>query len=322
MIRSHCSDAIDGYSLPVSVAGNMSNTTPRLSIVLPVGAKDAEHRSAFENTLLSVLENRCQGTEIVVVHDGSYEDPFEIGDEVRFAVADSDNLIDSIAAGCDASWGRYVHILADGFQANQGWCEAALETFAESNVAAVAPMMIDRDNGEDIASGWRDTKSRLMDPCVATGDGQANHPSGVNLLANGGVYLEASFWRREVLRSLTRACGPTDLNTATYAYAQLCRSKDWQIAAAIGSVVTAGDWLETIDGGGFSRTRLLRSIRNHFAAGRSGSAILAAIRGLTSDVGEAIGELSIAMSSVKVEHWFEEDLVYAAEHIESVRHAA
>lgn len=285
----------------------MSNATPRLSIILPVGADHGGQSSAFEDTLVSVLENLGDACEVVVVHDGTYRDPFAIGDEVRFAVADSKNLVDSIAAGCDASWGRYVHVLTPGFQATEGWCEPALAQFADPNLASIAPMIVDRFDGEPIAIGWRDTVTRLMDPRTpADSNVRSGSPD-----ASCGAYLEASFWRREVLRSLTRACGPTDVSVATYAYRQLCQTRSWRGGGCGDSIITAGDQLGTINESGFGRARCLRAIERRFGGGQSGSALVASIRGLLSNPSEALGELSTLLSSVDVESWFEPSQVAA-----------
>ena len=98
---------------------------PRLSIVIPIG----RDLPAFERTLISVLENQVEGSEVLVCHDGSYEDPFALGDEIRFVIADSDNPLDLISAGASQARGRFVHVLSDGLRATRGWTDDALEAF-------------------------------------------------------------------------------------------------------------------------------------------------------------------------------------------------
>ena len=56
-----------------------TNPIPQLSIVVPVFGDSA----AFEATLVSVLENQPSCSEVIVAHDGSYDDPFDLADEVR-----------------------------------------------------------------------------------------------------------------------------------------------------------------------------------------------------------------------------------------------
>ena len=62
-----------------------TNPIPQLSIVVPVHGDAA----AFESTLISVLENQPAASEVIVAHDGSYDDPFDLGEEVRFVSAGS-----------------------------------------------------------------------------------------------------------------------------------------------------------------------------------------------------------------------------------------
>ena len=53
---------------------------PRLSIIIPV----LGNLELLEDTLVSVLENRPDSCEIIVVLDEVYEDPYELKDEIRF----------------------------------------------------------------------------------------------------------------------------------------------------------------------------------------------------------------------------------------------
>lgn len=56
---------------------------PRLSIIIPV----AGNLTSLEDTLLSVLENRPDGAEVLVVLDEPYDDPYELKGEIRFLEA-------------------------------------------------------------------------------------------------------------------------------------------------------------------------------------------------------------------------------------------
>ena len=92
---------------------------PRLSIIVPIGRDLA----AFERTLVSVLENQPADSEVLVSHDGSYEDPYQLSDEVRFVVTDTAALVNQVAAGVVEARGRFVHVLADGICATSGWTD-------------------------------------------------------------------------------------------------------------------------------------------------------------------------------------------------------
>ena len=94
----------------------------------------------FEDTLVSVLENRPEKSEVVVVTDRPYDDPYDLRGEVSFVEAPRGaGLLECFAAGLTASHAAIVHFIAAGVEATPSWAEAALARFAERDVAAVAP---------------------------------------------------------------------------------------------------------------------------------------------------------------------------------------
>ena len=115
---------------------------PRLSIVIPVWGKLKQ----LEDTLLSVLENRPDDSEIVVVLDEAYADPYNLKDEIRFVEAPRGACL---AAAINQ--GVLVSLCADRppvavqRRVCEGWCDAALERFDDPRVAAVAPLLVDQD---------------------------------------------------------------------------------------------------------------------------------------------------------------------------------
>ena len=174
-------------SLPLSafwtVAVPKFPTIPRLSIVIPIG----DDLVAFENTLISVLENRPAGSEVLVADDGSYDDPFDLRDEVRFVVATGRNPIDLIAASAVESRGRFVHVLTAGLRATPGWIDAAIEKFEHHDAAVVAPVIRNASSQRIVAAGWFDTAARLCTP-AARGQKQVTDGSPKHV----GAYLQAS----------------------------------------------------------------------------------------------------------------------------------
>jgi hypothetical protein len=55
---------------------------PRISLLLPCLQAD----SAFEDTLASLLRTRPAGADVIVVHDGTYQDQYGLAGEVEYAV--------------------------------------------------------------------------------------------------------------------------------------------------------------------------------------------------------------------------------------------
>lgn len=112
----------------------------RLSIVIPV----VNGLKGFEDTLVSVLENRPADCQIVVVFNQPYDDPYDIEDEVDFVrVAPRAGLAESLAQGLLAAEAPVIHLLTAGVQVGPGWAEHAMERFADPDVGAVAPVVLD-----------------------------------------------------------------------------------------------------------------------------------------------------------------------------------
>jgi hypothetical protein len=110
---------------------------PRISIVI------AHHNDQrLEDTLLSVLENRPRDCEIIVAHDGSYADPYHLADEVLFVQTnDGASRVGKLNEALYAACAPVVHILAEGVQVTDGWCEGPVETIQQQLACAVAPLL-------------------------------------------------------------------------------------------------------------------------------------------------------------------------------------
>lgn len=243
----------------------------RLSIVVPY-LGDAV---AFEDSLVSVLENRPAGTEVCVAHDGSYQDPFDLGDEVRFIEAKSADLPSLIAAAAEVATGRVIHILGNGCRATEGWTVSPVEALADEPCGFVAPIIRDPADDRIVAAGWQDSVKRIYAP-VASGE----HELGRRQLgAVRGVYLAASFWRRAELRSAIRAAMLTDWSACEFAWSRLLTDAGWRCGVAPDSVVLAGaEALGTV--AGFRRGQLLRALSSEIDDASAVPAVTKAI-GLT-----------------------------------------
>ena len=241
---------------------------PRLSIVIPIGRDIA----AFESTLISVLENPVDGSEILVCHDGSYQDPFELGDEIRFVIADSENPLDLISAGASQARGRFVHVLSDGLRGTTGWAEEALEEFEAYDCGVVSPVIRHEKNGEIVSAGWHDNVAGL---CKSAAQGQQTVEHSKS--RHTGAYLQGSFWRRELLRSLTDALTTNDLLEASYAFHHLAAEAGWKCSLASESelLYTHDElpWNEP----SVSRGMRTQCVQNHFFRGGWSRSLSAAL---------------------------------------------
>lgn len=164
---------------------------PRLSIVIPMTTGPAD----LEDTLVSVLENRPDESEIVVVLARPYADPWNIRDEVRFVQAPSNaGLVSCINLGIAASEAAVIHVLTAGWRATPGWTDAPLAILEAGEAGAAVPVV--EDAGRVVSTGVRCSRGgrRLADADKAM-----------------APRLEVGFWRADVLEmaghGFTHVCG-------------------------------------------------------------------------------------------------------------------
>jgi len=179
---------------------------PALSIVVPT----VDDTAALEETLVSILENRPADCEIIVPIACRYDDPWNIGEEVRFVVAPPHaSFVACTNLGIAASRGRVIHVLAAGWRATHGWAEAALASFDDlatglrhGMVAAVVPLVVSaQDRARVVSTGVRLTaggrrvrlapKRERANPDATDFDVSAVRPSAPR--------VEAGFWRADAL---------------------------------------------------------------------------------------------------------------------------
>lgn len=205
---------------------NLSNI-PRLSIVVPHGGNDA----AFESSLVSVLQHRPDGCEVIVPHDGSYDDPFELGDEVRFVDSASTSVLRQIAEAAELSIGRFIHVVADGHTATENWTEAALAQFEGHETGVVVPVVRDTDSQRIEHAGWRSTATTACE-MIGFDEKQVSQKTIVRV---EGAFLATSFWRRDLLRSLTATYRGNDTIEASLVYGLATSDAGWRCVVATDS---------------------------------------------------------------------------------------
>lgn len=119
----------------------------RLSVVVPF----LGDLRRLEDTLVSVLQHRPTGVEVIVPHSVPYNDPYHLAGEVRFLAAPKrSTAVQCLALGVAASNAPLVHLLGSGAEATDGWVDAALAHFERPDVASVSPLLADRDCPERV----------------------------------------------------------------------------------------------------------------------------------------------------------------------------
>lgn len=169
---------------------------PKLSIVIPA----LEASSLLEGTLVSVLQNRPDDCEVVVLLNRTYDDPYQLGDEVRFVtVREGTDTASSLEAGLRLCRGDVLHVLAAGAEVEEGWTSAALEHFYDNRVAAVSPLVLESRDDDTVCCvgveyGLGGSRKRR-----GSGRPVEEFERNIDVL---GPTLIAAFYRREVLLAL------------------------------------------------------------------------------------------------------------------------
>lgn len=170
---------------------HVMHAIPRLSIVIPMTTDVSD----LEDTLVSVLENRPDESEIVVVLARPYADPWNLRDEVRFVQAPSNaGLVSCVNLGIAASEAGVIHVLTAGWRATPGWTDSPLAILEAGDAGAVVPVV--------------DAAGRTVSTGVRCSRGGRRLSEADDAMA---PCLEVGFWRADVLemagRGFSLVCG-------------------------------------------------------------------------------------------------------------------
>lgn len=205
---------------------------PRLSIVIPC-VQDARQ---FEGTLASVLQNRPADCEVLVVQPRAYDDPYELGREVRFVEASADaTTVDLINTGVAQATGAVVHVLSCDVEVMDGWTDPIWAHFADQTVGTVSPLVVTPD-GQSVASrgvhygvgGRRIVQVKSFSRRQRAG-GVAPRVAGPT--------LAAGFYRRQVLLDAAGFCREVGEELADADLAVFLRARGWQTVHEADSLI-------------------------------------------------------------------------------------
>jgi hypothetical protein len=202
-----------------------------------------------------VLENRPERSEVVVVTNRPYDDPYDLRGEVAFVEAPRGaGLLECFIAGLAVSRAEVVHLLAAGCEATPGWADAALARFDEPDVAAVAPLVVDRDRPQRILSaGLRYTTAGGI--ChIGTGSSLDGFTPNERLLC--GPELTSAFYRRDALQNVrslphygSPAAAAVELALALRSAGYRCIQQPQCVTAATAALLKVyGGWRQGVAG--------------------------------------------------------------------------
>lgn len=174
---------------------------PRLTILVPLQNLNTGSDKAFEETLASVLQNRPTQAEVLVSHAGPYDDPYGLGEEVRFLEQHPEaSLVDLLNGGLDRARGDVLHVLLPGHLVEEGWTDEAVRAFESPEVASVAPVIVHERDPERAACcgvGYSRGGSRWL-----AGVGLPLRTLESKSLETLGPALSAGFYRTDAVCSL------------------------------------------------------------------------------------------------------------------------
>lgn len=172
----------------------------KLTIIVPYDGQP----SALEETLVSLLENRPEESEILVVLNHAYENTYDLGeDEVSFVQNPSRACCfeSAVHTGVERTAAEIVHIVPCGCQVASGWSDAAVGLFDEPRVACVIPRLWKTAGGEAVLTqGFHFSQTGDLLPISEAGPAENSrmahvpHPFGVFFrreayMAAGGLDL-------------------------------------------------------------------------------------------------------------------------------------
>jgi hypothetical protein len=168
---------------------------PRLACIIPA----LGNTESLETTLVSVLERRPDDCEVVVVLNAPYEDPYHLQGEVQFLqAAPKNDLIACLNLGIAATKAPVVHLLASGWQVDDGWTDHALAHFDDPRVAVVTPLVYNaHDHNQLLAAGVGHRRGGRKAICQTIP--QADDKSSLHSV---GPLLQAAFYRKAALDAI------------------------------------------------------------------------------------------------------------------------
>ena len=111
---------------------------PRFSIIIPL----MDDERLFDQTLASILRDRSPSSEIFVIHDGTYQDPHQLSDEITFVSTEKRaNLIAMFNRGVGLSNGDFVAFIRPGMELPADWQSTVEDAFKKPHIASVSPLI-------------------------------------------------------------------------------------------------------------------------------------------------------------------------------------
>lgn len=174
-------------------AKSMNGTHSRYSVIVPVVGQP----SALDDTLASILRDIPEGSEVILVHDGTFEDNYNIGEELTLVDAGTKRLASQFAAAFEQSNGDVIALVRPGVQLPEGWGGIVEDNFSDPSVASAVPIITGQATPDQIVAAGVKTNYHYRRMLVGRGSKLAQRVFGrLNPL---GPTSWAGFYRRSTL---------------------------------------------------------------------------------------------------------------------------
>jgi len=129
-------------------AKSMNGTHSHYSVIVPVVGQP----TALDDTLASILRDMPDGSEVILVHDGSFED--NIGEELTLVDAGTKRLSSQFAAAFEQSCGEVIALVRPGVELPEGWGQIVEDQFSDPSVASAVPVIAGQAKGPTSWAGF------------------------------------------------------------------------------------------------------------------------------------------------------------------------
>ncbi|GAB5403360.1 MAG: hypothetical protein Aurels2KO_15910 [Aureliella sp.] len=204
------------------------SSVPRLTIIVPHRRSDER----LESTLVSVLENRPDDSELIVVHDGSYADDYQISDEARLLASEPGaSTTQLLNAGVRAAQAPVVAVVLDGVHVLPGWANDVDSVLADEAVACVAVNSADQNRRGGITPVTRANAKLVL---------QGNVDASLGSVQYAGPSIACGFYQRNTLVELGGWNERMDIASADVELAWMMQSVGVACESLPGGRYTAG----------------------------------------------------------------------------------
>jgi hypothetical protein len=171
----------------------MNGTHSRYSVIVPVVGQP----SALDDTLASILRDMPDGSEVILVHDGTFEDTYNICEELTLVDAGTKRLSSQFAAAFEQSSGDVIAVVRPGVELPEGWGGIVKDKFSDPSIGSAVPIIVGHTKPDQIVCAGVKTNYHYRRMLVGQGNKLAQRVFG--RLKPLGPTSWAGFYRRSTL---------------------------------------------------------------------------------------------------------------------------